>query len=132
MKALDANGVELKVGDKIRALTNLYCMALEGIQIEENDLVVIDGIKEDRLTFTTHASYKDFESIYFVKVDEDKTEKELLDEDIKFEQEKIKKLHNEINSRIRIIESKTARIFEIDGVAIEFTVDENGIAHRGE
>ena len=130
--ALDANGVELKVGDKVRAVCDIICLGFEGVQIEENDLMVIEGIKDDYLSFTTFPEHKATYSEDFVKVDENKTEKDLLDEDIKFEQEKIKKLHNEINSRIEIISEKQAHIFEIDDVAIEFTVDKDGIAHSGD
>ena len=133
MDAFDCNGLELNVGDKVRARCDLYGISGPAPEIEGGDLLEIDSIsKNGWLGFKEIHDYLSFPSENFSRVSSDKSEKELLEENIAIERGKIEYMHNNIRSRIEIIEKMTAKIFEMDGAPVEFTVDGNGMVHRND
>jgi hypothetical protein len=126
----DSEGNELKIGDKVRATIDLFDYSgSDTPSIEENELLEIDGIRDNNLTFTTIRDYLSFSGDFFVKVDDTKSKQKLIDEDIKHEQKKIKKLYEEIEVRRHNIERLLTEYHTIDEVGIGFVVDERGIPH---
>jgi hypothetical protein len=67
--AMDNNGKKLKIGDVVMSGLDLYDFSGSEVpRIDAGELLEIDGIEDDMLTFTTVSDYLDFDSNNFEKI----------------------------------------------------------------